>query len=100
MPKKIPTAKGPMTYPAGPYPIAKSGISVDAGNVRIRVEATGPIEERQALAKLLAAAPEMVKVLKSALCHEYATGEEDNRPTWVEKAEAILAQAGIEIPHA
>jgi len=55
-----------MKYSTGPWVLAKSGISVDAGNIRIRQEAGGTREEREANARLIAAAPDLL-----AACAEF-----------------------------
>ena len=67
-----------MKYSTGPWVLAKSGISVDAGNIRIRQEAGGTREEREANARLIAAAPDLfracVEVVRQIDCGGGAIG--------------------------
>lgn len=70
MPRPAPTPSPSPTSNAnhspGPWVVAKSGVSVDAGHLgpRIRQESTGPREVLEANARLIAAAPEILDALK------------------------------------
>lgn len=55
-------------FSPGPWVIAKSGVSVDAGMIRIRQEATGAHDDvRKANARLIAAAPELYRMCRAVL---------------------------------
>jgi hypothetical protein len=48
----------------GPWTVTKSGVSVDAGMIRIRMEASGWTDEVKANARLIAAAPDLLAELR------------------------------------
>jgi hypothetical protein len=48
----------------GPWTVIKSGVSVDAGMIRIRMEAGGWTDEVKANARLIAAAPDLLAELR------------------------------------
>jgi hypothetical protein len=48
----------------GPWSLTKSGVSVDAGKIRIRMEAGGQTDEIKANARLIAAAPDLLDELR------------------------------------
>lgn len=53
-------------YSPAPWILAKSGVSVDAGATRIRMEASADREEIKANARLIAAAPDLLSVALDA----------------------------------
>lgn len=55
------------TYSPGPWVLAKSGVSVDAGATRIRMEASADREEIKANARLIAAAPDLLEACRFAV---------------------------------
>ena len=87
----------------GPWVVAKSGVSVDAGLTRIRQENAGPREVLAANARLIAAAPELLAALKG--CTEAMVmwaAEEDGLPEGhgigafeaYQRAIGVIAKAG------
>lgn len=65
----MPKAQPLVTHSPGPWTVATSGVSVDAGAIRIRQEAGGSRDERAANAKLIAAAPALLDACQAALEH-------------------------------
>lgn len=54
-------------YSPGPWTVTESGLSVDAGHTRIRQEAVGPREEREANARLISAAPDLLAAAQNTV---------------------------------
>lgn len=81
----------------GPWTVAKSGVSIDAGPTRIRMERAGELEQLQATARLIAASPELLAALEGLvedLDEMSHTGiDEERHAARMEAARAAIARA-------